>query len=617
MQQRSTHTTPAASPAHSSRFGDGSLLNDRTLRPSPRSSGMQSPVDNGIGSGSSSAGGMIDGRRAPPSTPFDLTAADVPFRFGSFMDGAPAREAAAGQFTQPRTTASSHHSRSHSYSAVKPRTTRTGAGRSGVRGRMPLSPLVPSSSSTQSGGRLFFGREYDEEYGDAQDDDEGVSEDEHASVQRGLVGTEEEDEEGGEEQASGAFQSVAAADAPSQELTPTPHRQTARSSGPASASTPSTTTRSSRLFGSHTHPEPPFPVDAVSRTRSDIRDTSASAPSSASRPSSTVSSKLASKKSSKRSSGVYTFGIKSPRENTNATQLDQPKQTEEQQQPEVNERESFPPFSPSELRPYASSPYTSSDHPPRPRTNGKQKKDSAAFPPLTPSELQSPPHDLYRPNPSPVHQRAIASAASTPAKPTSSLSQPPSAARSTASAPADSGSGFSPSHAHWTPNREYDEVYEVEASDDGRSVHGSPVQQERFPTRPETPPHLPTSNTRPSLPSVLMSPATRAASDRLVPAVSWLLILNRKLLMSSAISSEQSRQLKKEILSGNPALLSAVDRFTRKENQDVIIDALLSCLTQLPATQEHARAAARQHQQHQYDDEESGRLTRSHRTSSH
>lgn len=75
-----------------------------------------------------------------------------------------------------------------------------------------------------------------------------------------------------------------------------------------------------------------------------------------------------------------------------------------------------------------------------------------------------------------------------------------------------------------------------------------------------------------------MSPATRAASDVLVPSLSWLLILSRKLVLSGAVTVAQGRHIKRAILSGDPRLLSAVERFISREDQNSIVEALMSCL---------------------------------------
>lgn len=159
-------------------------------------------------------------------------------------------------------------------------------------------------------------------------------------------------------------------------------------------------------------------------------------------------------------------------------------------------------------------------------------------------------------------------------------SSPSPATAASAASPKKLGAGFSPRHAHWDPSHEYDEVYSVEPS-----PQSSPQSSPRHPSRPHSSAVSPVPSPAPLQPRVLMSPSTRSAADSLVPSLSWLLILNRKLAVSGAITADQSRHLKREILDGRPELLSAVQRFVKQskeqESQDAIIEALINCLPEV------------------------------------
>jgi hypothetical protein len=194
---------------------------------------------------------------------------------------------------------------------------------------------------------------------------------------------------------------------------------------------------------------------------------------------------------------------------------------------------------------------------------GNGRAQSSPFPPFSPSELQK----YSSPSPSGSEFGPLS----------------PSELRPLASSPQAHkfGSGFSPRHAHWDPSHEYDEVYELASSPEGS---------------PRLPPRvMPLSPPRNPQPVLMMSPGTRSAAESLVPSLSWLLILNRKLFLSGAISVEQSRHLKGEILSGRPELLSAVDRFVKKErdgDSEAIIEALLACLPDVSQEEEQEEEQA-------------------------
>lgn len=231
----------------------------------------------------------------------------------------------------------------------------------------------------------------------------------------------------------------------------------------------------------------------------------------------------------------------------------------------------FPAFSPSEVRPYSSpSPSSTSATP-------ATASASAAFPPFTPSEIRplgSPPTASTQSSnvfTFPTAQAAATAAASSARFPPFSPSE---LVSPVASASAAAPNGFSPSHAHWSAHTEYDESYEIEGSDDGRSVQGSPRQPPKAASAQQSgsPPRAQTA------PRIQMSPATRAASDVLVPSLSWLLILSRKLVLNGAVTAAQGRHIKRAILSGDPRLLSAVERFISREDQNAIVEALMSCL---------------------------------------
>lgn len=236
----------------------------------------------------------------------------------------------------------------------------------------------------------------------------------------------------------------------------------------------------------------------------------------------------------------------------------------------------FPPFSPSELRPLGSPPAALSG------AGGSGAKagagDSSAF------TFSAP---------------AAAAAAPTPAtkfprfSPSELLSPPARGQALDAGADGDGGSGpfdfgpsgFSPRHAHWSPATEWDERYAVEASDDDGQApgeaSGSPLR------RPNAS----------AAPRIQMSPATRSASDQLVPSLSWLLILARKLTLSGAVTEAQGRRIKAEVLAANPRLLSAVERFVHRGDSDAVVDALLACLPEGEGEQRSEQLPQEQRQQ--------------------
>jgi hypothetical protein len=243
----------------------------------------------------------------------------------------------------------------------------------------------------------------------------------------------------------------------------------------------------------------------------------------------------------------------------------------------------FPPFSPSEVRPLGSPASSAHVFTYAPGASPPPPPVRDTFAQFSPSELQRKASSNNNASAADTAAAAAAGGASAPGSAERSRNNN----RVNGSA---SSKGFSPGHEHWRDNAIWDERYDVEASasDDNVSVQGSPRQTRARPPQFRQPQQQQQRETEPVSPlpityppaRIQMSPDTRSAFNKLVPSLSWLLILTRQLVLADAVTPAQGAVIKARVLQGDPRLLSAVERCVVGQDDSVIVDAIMACLPQ-------------------------------------